>query len=181
MKGLFVVRRYARALYEVCREHSLLNELEEDRNVLDRLFSEGPEIRRFCLNSSDSRRKNRLFIETAFLPYLSDYTARAVEELYRNDRLEALPYLAEALTEEMDRSANITGVVIECAREQSDEVKERVKRQLEKRIGGEVRPDWRIRGELLGGMTFGWKNLFLDMSLRGRLNHLMGVLKRKTI
>nr|WP_319777034.1 ATP synthase F1 subunit delta [uncultured Sphaerochaeta sp.] len=181
MKGLLVIKRYARALYETSREESRLKELEEDIAVLNRLFSELPELRQFCLNPSDSHGKNRIFVETAFLPYLSYYTGRTIGELLRNNRLEALPYLAEALQEEMDRSAHITAVIIESAAEQDDETKEEIGKQLEKRIGGGIRPVWRVRRELLGGLTFQWNNLFLDMSLRGRLNGFKAILKRKTI
>ncbi len=181
MKGLFVVKRYARALFEVSRDNNRLGDLKEDAAVLNRLFTEASEIRRYCLNPSDSREKNRILIDTAFLPYLGEYTAKTVETLFQNGRLEALPYLADALREEMDRNAGITTVIIESAAEQNEEDRDRIVGRLEKRIGGGIRPEWRIRPELLGGMTFQWNNRFLDMSLRGRVNHLKGTLKRKTI
>ncbi len=181
MRGHYVIRRYARALYEVCRERSALKELEKDMAVLNRLFDEAPDIRRFCLSPSDSPRKNRILLETAFLPYLSEYTARGVEALFRNNRLEALPWLAEALREEFDRAGDITEVVIESAAEQDDPSRDLIAGQLKKRLGAGIRPVWRIRPELLGGVTFQWNNLFLDLSLRGRLNQLKGTLKRKTI
>jgi F-type H+-transporting ATPase subunit delta len=181
MRGHTVIRRYARALYEVCRDNAALEELARDRKVLSRLFSEAPEIRRFCLSPSDSPRKNRILMETAFLPYLSTYTVRTVEALFRNNRLEALPWLADALREEFDRAGGITEVVIEAAAEQDEQDRNLIAGQLAKRLGAGIRPVWRIRPELLGGLTFQWNNLFLDLSLRGRLNQLKGTLKRKTI
>jgi len=181
MRGHLVVRRYARALFEASRDASLLKALEEDIAVLKRLMEETPEIRDFCLSPAQSLSKNRSFIEIAFLPYLSELTGRTVEIICQNSRLEAIPYLTEALEDQLDMSRGITKFQVESASELDDSEKKNILLKLEKRIGGQIRVDWLTRKNLQGGMTFQWNNRFLDLSLKSRLNGLKSVLKRKTI
>jgi len=178
MNGQSVVRRYAEALYKAGKEASLLKTLDRDMKDMNRLFREAPEIRSFCLHPSSSPEKNRLFIETALLPYLSELTGRTVEILCSNDRLEALPYMPEMFDLVRDKDKGIISVRIESAQEQSPIVKKQIKNQLQKRLGGEIRTDWQIKKEILGGFTFQWNNRMIDLSLKGRFQHLRNLLQR---
>ena len=178
MNGQSVVKRYASALYESARESGLLEALEEDLKILDRLFREAPDIRSYCLEPSSSPKRNRIFVETAFLPFLSGLTARAVEQLLANQRLEALPYLPEACREIGDADRGITAVRIESAAEPDADTKKQIRSHLEQRIGGKIRTEWRIRPELQGGFTLEWNRRFADLSLRGRFRRLRRVLQR---
>ena len=180
MKGLSVVKRYARALFDTAESSSKLSELEADIAVLDELFGKMPQLKRFCLSPGppDTHMKTRTFIKTAFLPYLNSLTARTVGLLEKNSRLEALPWLSECLQELFDEKNGILHVRIESAAEIDTDLKTEIIRHLEKRFNCSVKTEWDIRPVLLGGMRIHWQNSMLDMSVRGRLTALRKILKR---
>lgn len=182
MKGQSVVKRYALALYEAASDASRIDDIEEDILTLDRLFSEIPELKTFCLSSGapDTREKTSVFVKTAFLPYLSEFAGRTVGLIEKHRRLEALPYLAERLRDIIDEHRGVMKVAVQSAGELTAEVKKDITAHLEKRLGQKVRPVWQLKPELLGGLTFQWNNYLLDFSIRGRLKNLKYRLKQGT-
>jgi len=181
MNGSLVVRRYAKALYEASKEASALDTLMKDIETLDSLMFRLPEVRAFCLSGNPSLEKGRILVQTAFLPYLGELTGRTVRLLERNRRLAALPYLAEALREENDRAKGITRVIVESVNTADEQTRQEVLRFLKRRIPGTIDTVWRIREDLLGGMTFQWNNRILDLSLKNRLGKLKRILHRKSL
>ena len=180
MNGHLVVKRYARALYEAVRDASASDELMRDMESLDTLMAL-PELRDFCLNGNPSPEKSRVFVETALLPYLGDFTRRAVKLLGQNRRLEALPLLSTAVREERDRDLGITRVLVESVSAPDEELKQDVLRALKKRIDGEIEAEWNQKPELLGGVSVQWNNRLLDLSVKNRLTGLKRVLNRKAV
>ena len=180
MKGQYVVKRYAKALFSAAESASRLSELKEDIEALDTLFSQIPGLKRYCLNpaSPEDHESRKTFIRTAFLPYLSNLSARTVELLEKNNRLEALPWLSKQLGELFDARNGIINIRIESANVIDADLKGEIVKRLEKRLDRRIRTTWDARPELIGGMRFLWQNNMLDLSVRGRLSALCENLKR---
>ncbi len=177
MNGIPVIKRYARALYEAGKDAGELDSIRGDIAFIDRLMHEGPEIKRFCLESHNNRTKEFDFIRTAFSPYISPFTARMIEALCENNRLSAVPYIPAAFREQEDAAKGIEAVEIESANELTDESLSQIESRMQQRLGVKIRTKVRINPVLIGGVRITWSNRTIDMSLRGRLNAMKKLLK----
>ncbi|MDC7127248.1 MAG: ATP synthase F1 subunit delta [Spirochaetales bacterium] len=184
--GYRVVKRYASALFEVSKEAmasnpEALNELQLDIEALNKLMDEVPEIREFCLLDNHSMVKSRMFIEKAVLPYLGELTQKTVIILQQNNRLAALPFLADALQKELFLYNGVTPVIVETVSEPDENFKKDIQKALKNIIPGKVETEWKVRKDLLGGLTFQWDNRVLDLSVKNRLANFKRTLNRKSV
>ena len=176
MSGITVVKRYARALFETGKEAGVLDEIRKDMEFLEGLLNDAPEIRRFCLESHSNRKKEFIFVQNAFLPYVSQYTARMLEAACENDRLSAVPYIPEAYREQEERDMGIVSLDIETVDELSEENLRMIEDKMSDRINKKVQSRVRLNPALIGGIRVSWENRTIDLSLRGRLNKMKSLL-----
>ncbi len=174
-----VAFRYARALYDLAREQDRSDQVVEDMAVLRRLFSEIPELRRYCLRQRkrDSSASEREFAEIALLPYLGDLTGRTVAVAIRNGRIGILPFLPAAYRTVSDRSEGTVRVLLETAREPASEIVEQVRASMERRTGKRVRMETAVTPEILGGVRISWDSRLIDLSAAFRLKRMRAWIK----
>jgi F-type H+-transporting ATPase subunit delta len=176
MSGRLVVKRYARALYEAAMDAGKLEEIRKDMAFIENVLTEAPEIKAFCLESRGNRQKEKLFVTTAFIPYVGTHTARMLEILSENSRLAAIPYIPMAYSVYEDSLNGIIPLEIESAGELEEETREAIELKIGQRLSKKCRTTVRIKKLLIGGFTISWNNRMIDMSLKGRLNKMRRLL-----
>ena len=177
MSGRYVAMRYARALYEAAFEAGAVEEAAADLEVIERLFTEAPEIRRYCLEPRKNGPAEAAFVETAFLPYVGNLTSSLVRLTVKLNRMAALPFLPEAYRRIREERADVVKVELETSREPDPELLGLVERKMAERIGGKIILSWRVLPELLGGLRILWRNRSVDLSAAGRIRHLRSRLR----
>lgn len=175
MSGRLVVKRYVKALVSAAEESGSLDSVSADIAVISAILGE-KEIRDFCFKSisSDSAGK---FVQTAFTPYVGEYTGRWLSIMAENGRLAALPFAGDAFKELMEQRSGSVSVVLETAHNPGDQLVKSIMEKMEKRLGKKVFLDTKVNKALLGGFRIIWQNRILDRSVKGRINNLKMALK----
>lgn len=175
MSGRLVVKRYVKALVMAAEESASLDSVSADIEAIAAILRE-KEIKDFCLKSISSDAAGK-FVQTAFIPYVGEYTGRWLTVMAENGRLAALPFAEDAFRELMEQRNGIVSVVLETANEPGDQLVSSILGKIEKHLGKKVVLDARINKALLGGFRLIWQNRILDRSVKGRINNLKMALK----
>lgn len=177
MSGRLVVKRYVKALYEIAESEGLSDIIENDMSVLDKILIEAPSIRQYCQKRHASVSSEIDFINTAFVPYVEEYTARTLVTAVENGRLAAIPLIPSAFKLLMEEKGDKTEVLVESAVELEPEIMEKIKIKMGKRTGKKIILKTEIIPEILGGFRIFWQNKIIDMSAQGRLKKIRQLLK----
>ena len=177
MSGRLVVKRYVHALFDAALEASVLDEVKKDIAVLSDILSGAPQIREYCLTPHNNRIEEKSFVETAFVPYVHDFTGRMLTTLCDNGRLAAVPFIPAAFSELMEIRGDSMRVLLESAGEMSPETIREIVVRLEKQSGKKVNLEKRVLPKLIGGFRITRQNRILDLSVSGRIKKLRMLLK----
>lgn len=177
MNDLNTSARYATALYEVATERECLKGILQDMAFIENLFNSADEIKQFCLKPHTGGSQEMLFVETAFLPYVSDLTGNMITAAVNNGRLSMLPLLPEAFQDVYDKRSGIARVLLETAHEPAEGLLDIVTERMRKRTGKAVRVEHKVNSELLGGLKVWCEGRLIDNSAAGRLVRLRRLLK----
>ena len=177
MSGRLLVKRYVLALYEAAIEASVLDDVKKDIQVLGSLLSEAPQIAEYCRSPHNSRIDEKKFVETAFIPYLHDFTGRMILALCENGRLAAIPLIPAAFAELMEIKGDSITALVESAGEMTADTIAEIAKKLEKQSGKKVRVETSVVPKLIGGFRIIRQNRILDLSVSGRIKKLRMLLK----
>lgn len=172
MNSSLVAGRYARALFEICRENHCIEDALRDMNRIRNILEEAPEIRQYCLQSQKVPVEENEFIDIAFLPYVTDFTKYLLIQLVKNGRLFSLPFLPAAFETIYNNSRNIVTVKVESAHELSESEIADIKNRMEARTGKNINVQTVILPEVLGGFRIMWQNRILDFTAKDRLREI---------
>ncbi|MBU1087927.1 MAG: ATP synthase F1 subunit delta [Candidatus Omnitrophica bacterium] len=176
MSGRTVAIRYATALYQAAAEKKMTEVIVTDLTKLNEIMTAAP-IREYCLKARANQVLEMLFINTAFIPYLSQTTGEMLKTAVRNGRLAALPYLFEALNIIINAESGIVEVMLESAGEIEKTVQKTIETKMAKRLGKKIKLNNIIVPKLLGGIRILWDNRLIDLSAIGRLKIMRTLLK----
>jgi len=177
MNGQHIAIRYATALYETALEKDTMDSVTEDLVFLNEVINETPEIRNYCLQTHQSHSQERLFIETAFLPYVSTLTGNMIETAVHNGRLAALPLIPQAFSDIQEKRSGIIKVLLETAHEPAEGLLDIITEKMKQRTGRDIRVEHQINPDLLGGFKLWYADHLIDNSAAGRLTRLQRLLK----
>ncbi len=178
MSGRLVVKRYVHVLFDTAVEASVLKEVVGDIAALDRILTEAPQIRDYCLSPHNNRVNEKEFVNIAFVPYFHDFTGRMLLTLCENGRLAGIPFIPAAFGELLELKGDTMTAVLESAAEMSPETTKKIISKLEKQSGKKVRLETRVLPKLIGGFRITRQNRILDLSVSGRIKKLRILLKQ---
>ncbi|MFH1063108.1 MAG: ATP synthase F1 subunit delta [Candidatus Omnitrophota bacterium] len=176
MSGRTVAIRYATALYQVALEKKMTETIVADLTKLNEIMS-AAQIREYCLKAHVNQVLEMMFIDTAFIPYVSQTTGEMLKIAARNGRLAALPYLFSALQNIINAESGIVEVMLESAGETEKTVQKTIEIKMAKRLGKKVKLNNIVVPKLLGGIRILWDNRLIDLSAIGRLKIMRTLLK----
>lgn len=176
MSAVTVARRYARALYDVAVQRAAVSAVSADLDTVDRIANDIPEVRRWCLRPASETRLAPRFIETAFLPYVGDFTANLLRTAVRHGRMAVVPFLPAAFREILAQESDRVTVLMELVHEPDAETRHIISDRMAVRIGRPVSLESRVVPELVGGLRLTWDNRVIDLSVAGRLKALRALL-----
>ena len=176
MSGQVTSIRYATALYEVAAENGSLDAVSRDMAFLNKLMNEAPQIKQYCLKMRKNNSQIAVFVETAFLPYVSEYTGSMISTAIRNGRLNMLPFIPDAFINIADRQSGIATAVLETAHEPADGLIDLIKERMQKKTDKPVKIKHTVNPDLLGGFKIWCEGRMIDNSAAGRLIRLKRLL-----
>src|SRR3989338_563527 len=124
-----------------------------------------------------SREKKEAVIGRLSGQWGSPVTAELLKLLLRKNRVAALPDLSKTYRVLSEDHRGVIEAEIALARPPRPELKKRIERYLESTTGKEVRVNYRVEPDLIGGIFVKMKNFMLDATVKTKLDrvnrHLM--------
>ncbi|MBU1043571.1 MAG: ATP synthase F1 subunit delta [Candidatus Omnitrophica bacterium] len=176
MSGRIVAIRYATALYQVAVEKKMFEAIVGDLTRLNEIMGVAL-IREYCLKAHVNQVLEMKFINTAFIPYVSQTTGEMLKIAVRNGRLAALPYLFAAWKNIINQESGIVEVMLESADEAEQNIQQIIETKMAKRLGKKIKLNNIVVPKLLGGIRILWDNHLIDLSAIGRLKIMRALFK----
>ena len=179
-----IARPYARAVFDVAREHKALDEFSGSLQAAASLLESG-EVATFLSNPALDDAERLEFLQGLFAKAAGKDSVLAggnergsnfVKLLIENDRVAVLPEIAEHFEALKAKVENTVDVTVTSASEISAAQKAEIERALEARLGRDVRIETEIDNSLIGGAVVRAGDVVIDGSLRARLDGLTNAL-----
>lgn len=174
MKGRILARRYAKALLDLGLEEKALERLQEEMKRLDETFKAEPILLTYLgLREAKLEKKKNILggLQKALL--LSPWIQSFLNLLLKRGRLQFFPIIAQVFEELVREEGNRVVAKISVAETAGVEnLKEELKKALEKLTGKKV--DFEIKEDrrLIGGLQIAIGDTIYDASLAGQLEKI---------
>jgi F-type H+-transporting ATPase subunit delta len=166
-----IAQVYSRALFEVAKEHDVLDEVREQVAQFADALNEHRDLAIFFFSpyfSSEEKKdglKRTIFgAEPTFMNFL--------EALVERHRMPAIFRIRARYEELWDRENKLLPVEVTSAVELDESTVETIGARIGEQTGLEVQLASRVDPEILGGIVLRVGNFILDASIRNRLNQL---------
>lgn len=172
MAELGVVRRYARALFDVARQQELVEQVATDLRGLEAVLKSAPHLGRVLRTPTIPAGRKRNLVRSVFHGRVNELTLRFMELAIAKKREEVLsdvPGEFQRLSYEM---LNLLPVEVTSAVELTAEERTRLCTSLSSRTGKRIELRERIDPALMGGALVRIEDTIIDGSVRGHLRRL---------
>ena len=172
MKDYRAALRYARALFGLADEKSLLEQIEKELGEAADLVSRYPETSHLLANATVSREEKEDFIEKILPAGFSNLLIHFFKVLVRKKRFRDLALVREAFHHLYEEKKGIQKVRVESPIPFDAELEKRLTQALEKKLKRTVYLETTVNPKLLGGLVLDFEGTQLDGSYRTFLHEL---------
>jgi F-type H+-transporting ATPase subunit delta len=166
-----VARVYAESLFEVAREHGVLDRVREELGQFADALAESRELQVFFFSpyfSSEEKKEGvRRLIDDA-----DERFVRFLELLAERHRLPVIFRIRRAFDELWREERKLLPVSVTSAVELDPALVEEIGRRIEEQTGRKVELESRVDPDVLGGLVLRVGDRVLDASVRNRLERL---------
>lgn len=166
-----VARPYAKAAFEIAREHNELAQWTEVLAAAAATVSE-PRVERLLSNPRVTPQDLTALITDICGPALSERSRNFIATLANNRRLALLPVIAQQFEQMRAEAENVADVHVTSAVPLNEWQSTRLKQALEKRLKRQVRMHTSVDASLIGGAIVRSGDMVIDGSVRARLERM---------
>lgn len=168
-----VARNYARALADTLPDEAAVRRLEGELNQLAAVLAGDEEIRRFLAGPLVAIDRQRAVADQVLAGAGASTSLRNfVRLLIDRHRMNLLDEVAEEFSAMARERLGIVDAEVTSALPLSDEMKERARASLKRITGRDVRAEFQVDPEVLGGLRARVGSTIYDGSVRGGLERL---------
>lgn len=170
--------RYARALLKAALADRQEDELYRDMQKLSQSFLEVPELRFTIDNPMLVKDKKQALLETACGPDASLLAKRFIALVLKEDRGNALQFMAASYITLYRKHKNITRGKLITATAVSLEMENRMKRLVENKTNGSVEFNTEVDKDIIGGFILEYDTYRMDATVKSKLRRIAAELKK---
>ncbi|MBU1707748.1 ATP synthase F1 subunit delta [bacterium] len=164
-----LVGRYARALFEVAAEQSVLEQVRADAKLLGEVIAATPALIDVLSAPAMGIARKRELIKSAFSESISELSQRFLELLLVKRRIGILPDVIRMFDMLWQEQQHEVPVTVTTAAEADARMKETISHYLKARTEKNPVVTWEVDAALIGGMRVRWPDKIEDSSLRRKL------------
>ena len=173
MKHYLIAERYARSLDRAIQQDGEREAAADGLRTIAAHYESEHELRNVLSNPAISAEQRAAVLgEILRREDAPPLVASLLDTLLRRGRITVLPAVAELFATMTDGRLNRSGAVVTTAIALSDDHKNKLRAALEAFSGTQVRADFRVDPDILGGAVARIKGKLIDGSLRARLQRL---------
>ncbi len=167
-----IAQRYAKAVLDLAIEKGILDQVEQDMELFQRVNDENRQFFVVMHNPIIRAHKKLAVLKDIFGDKVSDVMILLFEILARRSREEMLYAISVAFREQYNKHKNIQEVYVTSTVAISDPLKDELRAALEKSTGKSIKIEANIDESLIGGMTIRIGDTQLDNSIKSQLQKL---------
>jgi len=176
--GSDIAKRYARALFDIAQEENAIEAIYSELKGFSSLLAGSADLTDFFANPVfDSADKAAVMGEIIKEIKVSVTTSNFLKLLVDKRRINAIGQIEECYRRYMDEVLNKVRVEVKTAFPLSNELSERIKKQMEGLTGKNVDMVINEDPSLLGGVVIGVGDTLYDGSIRAQLNSIRELIK----
>ena len=162
---------YARALFEVAKEHDILDEIHDDLGAFATALEENRELAVFFFSPYFSSEEKKDGLERAVTgadPIFMNF----LETLLERHRMPVIFRMRARFEQLWDEEKKLLPVEITSSVQLDKEIVQSIGERIGEQTGQKVELSSKVDPEILGGLVVRVGNFVLDASIRNRLNQL---------
>ena len=176
-----IARIYGGALYELAESEGLETEILGQLQAVSGIFCGNPEYAALLSLPSLPKRERCGLLDESFRGRIHPYLLNFLKILTENGTVPQLPGCAEAYRSRFDEDHGILEVTAFTAVPLTATLQERLRQQLGRKTGKEIRLHNRVDSGVLGGVRLELEGKRLDGTVRGRLDELQAILRETVL
>ncbi len=165
-------QRYARAVMDIATQENALEALTEDFKTLRGALEGSRDLRNFLVTPVIDNRVKATVLGEIFAGKLGPVTERFLTLLTKKGRGEDLPAIVEAFFQLLDREQNVLPAVITTAVDLAGPQRAAVEDRLRTISGKNIRAEYKVDPELIGGFRALFGDTMIDASVRHQLDRI---------
>jgi ATP synthase F1 delta subunit len=166
-----IARVYARSLFEVAKEHELLDEIREQLGAFADALQENRELAVFFFSPYFSTEEKKDGLRRA-IEGAEDIFMNFLEALVERHRMPVIFRIRARYDDLWDEENQLLPVEVTSAVELDKEIVRTIGDRIGEQTGNKIELTTVVDPEILGGLVLRVGNFVLDASIRNRLNQL---------
>ena len=172
-----ISKEYGQALFMLACEDGRQKEYGRVLEQIKAVFVDQPDYAQLLASPAIPMEERLRAIEAAFADLSPEHVLSFLKLLCEKGRIGCLAESVEVYQALLDASEHIANAKITSAVELTEEEKQKLQLALERRCKGQVRAEYVVDRELLGGLVVEVDSNVLDGSLRQRLSEVKEVIR----
>ena len=166
-------KSYALALFEIAKEKSELNKVEDEINSFKILINESSDFKEMILNPViNKEEKNKTILKIADHFNISETLKNFLGFLIFKNRLFFLNQIIESFLDFASNSKGELNAKLLSSKKLSKEELEKIKSELSKDFKTPIKINYKFDPELIGGLIIQVGSVMVDTSIRNKLRQL---------
>lgn len=172
MTSSMIAKRYALALFQIAKEHNLLDEMEEELRVVKEVFTYSSDLKAVLQSPKLEPSEKKTILTTAFAS-MNQYVVNTLLLLIDRHREEELVAVADEFIELANEERGIAEAEVYTTRLLTEDERKAFSSIFAAKVGKKaLRIENIVDTDLLGGVRLRIGNRIYDGSLRGKLDRL---------
>jgi F-type H+-transporting ATPase subunit delta len=166
-----IAQVYARALFEVAKEHDILDEIHDELGAFTKALEENRELAVFFFSPYFSSEEKKNGLERAVTgadPIFMNF----LETLLERHRMPVIFRMRARFEQLWDEENKLLPVEITSSIELDKKIVQSIGERIGEQTGQKVELSSKVDPDILGGLVVRVGNFVLDASIRNRLNQL---------
>jgi len=166
-------KSYALALYELAKENSELNKVEDEMHGIKALLSKSSDFKEMILNPTVTKEeKNKVIIEMANQYNFCQTLKKFLSFLTSKNRLFFLNQIIDSFSNLVSSSKGELKAKLLSAKELSKTELEKICSELSKDFQSPIKIDYKHDPDLIGGLVIQVGSVMVDTSIKSKLKQL---------
>jgi len=167
-----IADRYANALIELGEKYNQLDMYNSDLGLISATLESHKDLTKFLEHPTIPIGDKKEIIENIFKEAVSSNILNTIKLLLDRNRMFVFPSIASHYTELLNKKRNITIAEVFTAIVIDEEIKNRVKSQLEKLFNKNITLEHKIQPDIIAGMVVKVGDRVIDGSIKARLENM---------
>lgn len=179
MSNPAIANRYAFALFQVAKEHQLLDQLETELRVVREVFNQNRDFNTVLVSPKLSKDKKKQLLSVVFSS-VNSFLQNTLKLLVDRGREGLIVQLADSFIELANTEKGVAEATVTSVRPLTEEEVKALSQAFAKKLGKkDLHIENKVDSNLLGGIKLRVGNRIYDGSLQGKLERLERQLLRK--